>query len=184
MTAAAATTDETLVGRVRAGDRQAFGELVARYDDRLRGLAWSLLGDAERMDDALQDAYLKAYVGLGRFDGRSGFGTWLYRIVYNACVDELRRGRRRPAPVDATDHAPDQPTDRSGPDGAAVASDLATRVLQALPTDQRATVVLVDGHGFDTRTAAEILGVAHGTVRSRLSRARAHARQIIEDEQA
>lgn len=178
------TTDETLIGRVHAGDRQAFGELIGRYDDRLRGLAWSMLGDAGRMDDALQDAYLKAYVGLARFDGRSAISTWLYRIVTNACIDELRRGRRRPTPVDATHHVHDRPDEATGPDGLAADADLATRVLQTLPDDQRVTVVLVDGHGFDTRTAAEILGVAHGTVRSRLSRARAHARRIIEEEQA
>ncbi|MDY7103753.1 MAG: sigma-70 family RNA polymerase sigma factor [Actinomycetota bacterium] len=178
------TTDEALVERVRAGQRQAFAELVGRYDERLRGLAWSMLGDVGRMDDALQDAYLKAYVGLAHFDGRSAIGTWLYRIVANACIDELRRGRRRPTPVDATDHEHDRPVERTGPDGLAADADLATRVLHALPGDQRATVVLVDGHGFDTRTAAEILGVAHGTVRSRLSRARAHARRIIEEEQA
>src|SRR5919204_3101598 len=75
----------------------AFPELIERHDRALRRLAFRLLGDRDRMDDALQEAYVNAFRALPRFRGRSAPATWLYRIVYNACIDELRRGRARPA---------------------------------------------------------------------------------------
>lgn len=173
-------SDAERVARAQAGDRAAFTDLVQRHDHRLRGLAYKLLaGDRHRMDDAMQEAYLHAYRGLGRFRSDADVGTWLYRIVYNACVDELRRGQRRPEPVDPVEH--ERPAARSGPEGQVAAADAALRGLRALPDDQRLTVVLVDGEGFDNVQAAEILGVAPGTVASRLSRARAAMRAVLHD---
>jgi RNA polymerase sigma-70 factor (ECF subfamily) len=179
--AASGGMDQHLVQRVLDGDPRAFPELVKRYDERLRGLAYKLLaGDRDRMDDVMQDAYVRAYRSLGTFRADAELGTWLYRIVSNACIDELRRGRRRPKPVDTTSW--EVTSARTGPEGAAVAADQVLRVLASLPDDQRITVVLVDGEGFDHHHAAEILGVAPGTVASRLSRARASIRRTIEHE--
>lgn len=173
-------TDQRLVQQVLDGDARAFPELVQRHDARLRALASKLLaGDRERMDDAMQEAYVRAYRSLGRFRADAELGTWLYRIVYNACIDEIRRGRRRPEPVDARQW--DAPVATTGPEGAASAADEVLRALAALPEDQRVTVVLVDGEGFDHHQAAEILGVAPGTVASRLSRARATMRRTLGD---
>lgn len=173
--------DRRLVERVLAGETAAFRALVEPHDPRLRGLAYKLLGgDAHAMDDALQEAYVRAFRSLDRFRGDADFGTWLYRIVYNACLDELRRGRRRPVPVDVT--VWDGASGRTGPEGAAAAADQVLRALAALPDDQRLTVVLVDGEGFDHIEAARLLGVAPGTVASRLSRARATMRRMLEDE--
>ncbi|HVF32616.1 MAG TPA: sigma-70 family RNA polymerase sigma factor [Acidimicrobiales bacterium] len=174
--------DRQLVRRVLDGDLQAFPELVRRHDDRLRGLAYKLLGgDRDRMDDVMQEAYVRAYRSLDRFRGDADLGTWLYRIVSNACMDELRRGRRRPEPVDTSTWV--AATARTGPEGAAAAADQVLRALRRLPDDQRLTVVLVDGEGFDHEEAARLLGVAPGTVASRLSRARATLRRSIESEQ-
>jgi RNA polymerase sigma-70 factor (ECF subfamily) len=152
---------------------------VRQHDDRLRGLAYKLLGDRHRMEDAMQEAYVRAYRSMGRFRRDAELGSWLYRIVYNACVDELRRSGRRPMPVDAGDVAWDAPSPRPGPERSVHAADSARRALASLPDDQRATVLLVDGEGFDNVTAAEILGVAPGTVASRLSRARAEMRRVL-----
>src|ERR671929_384113 len=91
----AADEDELVLARARAGDAEAFATLVERHDRPLRALAFRLLGDRDAMDDALQEAYVKAFRSLPRFDGRSSVRTWLYRVVYNACVDELRRARAR-----------------------------------------------------------------------------------------
>ena len=169
-----------LVDRARGGDRQAFGELVRRHDARLRGLAYKLLaGDQHRMDDAMQEAYVHAFRSLHRFRGESDIGTWLYRIVYNACIDEVRRGHRRPEPVDANAAVWSAPATGSDPEQMTVASDAVLRALAGLPDDQRATVILVDGEGFDNASAAKILGVPPGTVASRLSRARAAMRHAI-----
>ncbi|HJV08124.1 MAG TPA: sigma-70 family RNA polymerase sigma factor, partial [Acidimicrobiales bacterium] len=88
--------DDQLVDRARAGDHAAFATLLRRHDEAMRRLAFRLLADADAMDDALQDAYLRAYRALPSYGNRAQFGSWLYRITYNACIDELRRARRRP----------------------------------------------------------------------------------------
>jgi RNA polymerase sigma-70 factor (ECF subfamily) len=153
-----------------ASDPAAFGAVLRDEDDRMRALAYKLLGgDRDRMDGARQDAYLRAYLALPRLRRDADVGTWLYRIVYNACIDELRRDEGRPGPDDGTD---------AGVGGA----DATVRALAALPIDQRVTVVLVDGEGFDDVDAARILGVSPGTVASRLSRARAAMRDVPTDE--
>jgi RNA polymerase sigma-70 factor (ECF subfamily) len=178
---ASGSSDAELVERVLAGDRAAFTEVVRRHDDRLRGLAYKLLGgDRHRMDDVLQDAYLRAYRALGSFRRDSHLGSWLYRIVYNACVDDLRRAQRRPDPVDVSDAAWEPPSDATGPEGVVMSVDAARRALAALPDDQRITVVLVDGEGLDNQTVAQLLEVAPGTVASRLSRARATMRHHLD----
>ncbi len=178
-------SDSDLVERVLDGDRAAFSEVLRRHDDRLRGLAYKLLaGDRHRMDDVMQDAYIRAYRGLGTFRRDAHLGSWLYRIVYNACIDELRRSSRRPDPVDVTDAIWDRPDDVAGPERVAATVDAARRALAALPDDQRITVVMVDGEGLDNQTAARLLDVAPGTVASRLSRARAAMRQHLGEDVA
>jgi RNA polymerase sigma-70 factor (ECF subfamily) len=133
------------------------------------------------MDDVLQDAYLKAFRALPAFREGASMGTWLYRIVYNACIDELRRTKRRPDPIDTREPDWDRPTAAPGPDALA-AGTRTLRALAALPDDQRVTMVLVDGEGFSHADAARILRVAPGTVGSRLSRARAHMRRVLQND--
>lgn len=171
--------DVELVELARLGDRHAFDEVLRRHDDRMRGLAYRLLADRHAMDDALQEAYIKAYRALDRFRAGSDFGTWLYRITYNACIDELRRRKRMPV---ATADPIDPESGRPGPERVVSAAETVRGALASLPTDQRVTVVLVDGEGFDHREAAEILGVAPGTVASRLHRARAALRRVLGEE--
>ncbi len=170
--------DAELVEAARAGDREAFTTLLRRHDPAMRRLAWRLLGDRHAMDDALQEAYVKAYTALGRFRSEARFSSWLHRIVHNACMDELRRGRRRPL---AAVQPPDVASAAPGPERVITAAGTLQVALGRLPHDQRATVVLVDGEGYDHATAARILGVAPGTVASRLSRARAALRRSIEE---
>lgn len=165
------------------GDQHAFTELVRRHDDRLRGLAFKLLGDRHRMEDAMQEAYVRVHRNLHRFRRDAELGSWLYRIVYNACIDELRRVGRRPVPVDVEDLEWDVPAAEPGPERVVHAADRVRRALAALPEDQRATVLLVDGEGFDNVTAAEIMGIAPGTVASRLSRARAAMRRVLAEDE-
>ncbi len=170
---------ELVVARARRGDQDAFAEIVGHYDHRLRSLAFRLLGDRDRMDDVLQEVYVKAFRSLPRFKGDAALGTWLYRIAYNACIDDLRR---RPAmtPVSYDDERQATLVDqRSGPAEIAVRrQDLAT-ALDRLPPDQRAAVLLVDAYGLDYGDAAEVLGVRAGTIGSRLSRARAVLRTAL-----
>ncbi|MGH9136934.1 MAG: RNA polymerase sigma factor, partial [Acidimicrobiales bacterium] len=95
--------DADVVDRILGGDRAAFANIVRRHDDRLRGLSYKLLGgDRDRVDDALQEAYIRAFRALPRFRRDADLGSWLYRIVYNACIDELRRTKRHAVPFDTT----------------------------------------------------------------------------------
>jgi RNA polymerase sigma-70 factor (ECF subfamily) len=177
----ATTSDADLAELARHGDRAAFDELLRRHDHRMRSLAYRLMADRSRMDDALQEAYLNAFKGLSRFRPDSDFGGWLYRITYNACIDELRRQKRSPHRMD---EGYDRASSRPGPEQLVSNSEAVRQALADLPTDQRVTVVLVDGEGFDHRAAAEILGIAPGTVASRLSRARARLRRLLFDEES
>jgi RNA polymerase sigma-70 factor (ECF subfamily) len=162
-------TDAELVDRARRGDRPAFDELLRRHDDTMRGLAFRLLADRQGMDDALQEAYLVAYRGLPSFSPTGDFGRWLYRITYNACIDEIRhrKAEHRPAAGDGDAGAPGS------------TSEVVRQALADLSPGQRVTLVLVDGEGFDHHTAAEILGVAPGAVASRLYRARTKLRRTL-----
>ncbi len=168
-----------MVARAATGDPGAFADMVRYYDRRLRALAWRLLGDQAAMDDVLQEVYVKAYRALPRFHHGSSPGTWLHRITYNACIDEVRRRARRPhQPYDeqlaVEAHA------GAGPEAVVADRAALAQALGRLPADQRAAVILVDAEGFDYRSAAEVLGVAAGTVASRLSRARAALRAVLD----
>lgn len=170
--------DAFLVERARSGDHLAFRDLVLRHDAGLRALAFRLLQDRERMDDVLQEAYVKAFRGLPTFRGDAGVRTWLYRIVYNACMDELRR---RPRDAQLSDSIPLGAATAPDPGDVVTLRSRLTAALALLPPDQRAAVVLVDAEGFDHGAAAAVLGVAAGTIASRVSRARAALRRTLGD---
>lgn len=174
--------DAAVVERAKAGDQRAFAELVRHYDRRLRALAFRLLQNRDAMDDALQEAYVKAYRALGTFRTGAAPGTWLYRIVYNACLDELRRQRRRPAqPFDNDGLEQMRDATAPGADAGLTGHAGLEVALADLPPDQRAALMLVDAEGYDYAAAAEILGVQPGTIGSRVSRARAAVRAALGD---
>jgi RNA polymerase sigma-70 factor (ECF subfamily) len=164
-------TDELLLARARRGDAAAFGLLLRAADESHRRLAFRLLGDRQSMDDVLQEAYVRAFRALPQFRGGSAFGTWLYRIVYNACLDEVRRSHREVL-------LGDLPGEDS-PGGVEDRLDLEA-ALAALPPELRAVVLLVDAQGLSYDEAAEVFGVAPGTIGSRLNRARATLRAALE----
>jgi RNA polymerase sigma-70 factor, ECF subfamily len=147
-------------------DTEALLALIEEYDLRHRRLAYRLLGDRDRMDDALQEAYARAFRALPRFRGSAGLATWLYRIVYNACIDELRRsGSRKEVSLEEW-------RERGGRrDNVEQRLDLEA-ALASLTPDLRAVVLLVDADELSYEEAAEVLGIPPGTVASRLSRAR------------
>jgi RNA polymerase sigma-70 factor, ECF subfamily len=162
--------DRALLAAHLAGDRDAFGALVARHQDRLYAVALRTLGagDREEAADALQDALLSAYRRAGQFRGEARVTTWLHRIVVNACLDRVRRRAVR-ATVPLPEQEPAAP-DELGPRETALDVEAA---LAALPADQRAALVLVDLQGLPVDEAARALGVPVGTVKSRCSRGRA-----------
>jgi RNA polymerase sigma-70 factor (ECF subfamily) len=130
-----------------------------------------MTGDPNDASDACQEAMMAIVRGLPAFDGRSAFSTWAYRVTTNACLDELRRRRRRPEPGLPEGAAePASPLDDA--EGAATRVDLDT-ALQSLPADYRAAVVLRDVSGLSYDEIAEALLIPPGTVRSRIARGRA-----------
>jgi RNA polymerase sigma-70 factor, ECF subfamily len=121
--------------------------------------------------DATQEALLAIVRGLPRFDGRSSFRTWSYRVAVNACLDELRRRKRRPTTGLPDLERFDRPTYGGGPDDVADRLELDV-ALAALPDDFRAAVVLRDVADLDYAEIAEVLQIPPGTVRSRIARGR------------
>lgn len=147
-------------------DAEGFLSVVREFDLQHRRLAFRLLGDRQRMDDVLQEAYARAFRALPGFRGGASLATWLYRIVYNACLDDLRRsGARKEVSLDEWREASarsQQVEERLDLEAA----------LAALPVELRAVVLLVDADELSYDETAEILGIPPGTVASRLSRAR------------
>lgn len=177
----AGEVDPSVIERARGGDQRAFAELVGHYDRRLRALAFRLLGDRSRMDDVLQEAYVKAYRALPQFRTGAAPGTWLYRITYNACIDELRRVKRqRLEPF--TDVDAERETGE-GPELAVTERSVLEDALASLSHDQRAAVMLIDAEGFDYASAAEVLGIAEKALGSRLLRARAALRRALTEKE-
>lgn len=154
----------------RAGDRQALGHLLEAHYDRVYALCRRMTGNEADALDAAQDAMLAAVRSLGRFDGRSTFATWLYRVATNACLDELRRRRRRPWLARADDPQPDPPV--ADPAGSVADRVDLDRALAAVPPAFRAAVVLRDVCDLSYEEVAAVLDVPVGTVRSRLARGR------------
>jgi len=179
--------EQALIAAARRGDLRAFNELVLAYQDRVYNLAYRILGDPDAAADATQEAFLSAYQGLDRYRGGS-FRSWLMRIVTNACYDELRRRKRRPVTsLEALTEAGSSPppptnTQPESPEAYAERQELhrlLEAAIQTLPPDQRITLVLSDVEGLSYQEIAEITGVALGTVKSRLSRARARLRDYL-----
>ena len=163
--------DIDLVARARRGDRDALDALLRRHHDRVYALCRRMTGNDADALDATQEALIAVCRGLTRFDGRSRFTTWLYRVTTNACLDELRRRSRRPTPIEAVE--PTSPS-RDAP-VADVVSDRLTidDALLTLPEDFRAAVVLRDLCELDSAEIASVLDIPPGTVRSRIARGRA-----------
>jgi len=175
--------DLRLVEAAVAGDHLALEDLLRRHHDRLYGLCRRMAGNDADGQDACQEALIAVVRGLSRFDGRSSFSTWTYRVATNACLDELRRRSRRPEPG----LPPQELHSGTGPgrpvgSGYSVAGDHAEAVvvtlevdaaLARLPADFRAAVVLRDLCDLPYDEIGEVLGIPLGTVRSRIARGRA-----------
>lgn len=179
--------DLVLVGRARSGDLAAFNILVERYETPIYNLCLRMLGAASA-DDAAQEAFISAYKHLDRFRGGS-FRAWLFRIASNACYDEMRRRKARPAvsldrPAGPEERSFDAPSSEPTMEAHAENTEL-REVLQAallqLPDEQRLVIVLCDVQGMDYSEIAEVTQTSLGTVKSRISRGRARLREILSE---
>lgn len=168
-------TEGALVRLAQRGDKEAFGALVDRYQDRIVATLLRMTGSPDDALDLAQDAFVRAYTRLASFRGDSAFYTWLYRIAVNRASEWLRRERRR-APMYAT--GSEALEERAGPDDTAgmagdrvLLSALRT-ALGSLPAIYQSAVVLHDVDDLSHAEIAQVLGCAPGTARARLSRGR------------
>lgn len=161
------------------GDDKALDALLRRHHDRVWALCRRLAGNDADAADATQEALITVVRRLDRYDGRAKFTTWLYRVVTNACLDELRRRGRRPVPVE--DEALVGGRAAPGPtvDGQVVDRLDVDHALAQLSPEFRAPVVLRDLCGLDYAEIAEVLDLAPGTVRSRISRGRGALAHVL-----
>ena len=185
MTSSARSDDNALVAAAQAGDRASLDQLLRRHYDRVFAVCRRVTGHEADAADAAQEAMIAIVRGLAKFDGRSTFSTWVYRIATNASLDELRRRRRRPLPgIEGATHQGGERGDEAGPiehadpDSGVRLEAIGDRLLldQALATlaeDFRLPVVLRDVGDLDYAEIAEVLGVPIGTVKSRIARGRA-----------
>jgi len=173
--------DSAVVERVRAGDKQAFNLLVARYQYKIQNLVARLIRDPAEQEDVAQEAFIKAYRALPRFRGESAFYTWLYRIAVNTSKNYLVSRARRPQGVDLdasegdVGEVAEALKDTEDPESALRRDELQAvvdRAIGDLPQDLRAALTLREFDGLSYEQIATVMDCPVGTVRSRIFRAR------------
>ena len=180
--------DYQRVKKAQSGDKAAFGELVNLYYEMIYAVAYGVLGNHEAARDVVQEVFLKAYRQIAKFEGKSKFKTWLYRVAMNAAIDSHRR--KHPAesidPTDVSDEEDTAPSIIVDPglsprDLAAQTelSDLWKQALKQLSAEHRAVLVLREWDGLSYEEIAETLQLEMGTVMSRLFYARKKLAEIL-----
>lgn len=175
-------TDEALVQRARAGDREAFTQLIERHYDRIYRVGARVLNDTAAAEDLAQEVCVGLVAKLASFRGASLFTTWLYRLVVNAALDALRRdGARQRSERDFAEAAA---LERGDHTARAEQTAWLRQTLRRLPEELRATVVLVLEEGLQHAEAGVVLGVSAATVSWRMHQVRKHLRALVaEDEE-
>jgi RNA polymerase sigma-70 factor (ECF subfamily) len=185
--------DPELVTRLQAGDESAFVELVTRYQTRLVRFAEATVGSRAVAEEVTQDTWLAVVRGIERFEGRSSFQTWLFRILLNRARSAIGREQRAGRPDDTVEERFDASGAWATPpmpwadqvDDRMLAEDLAVRVrelLPELPEHQRQVVILRDMDGLSADDVASLLGVSDGNQRVLLHRGRAKLRALLTSE--
>ena len=176
-------TDDRLVQKTLAGDLKAYGAIVDRYRSRIYSLAYRMLGDRDRAEDAAQEAFIRAYRGLERYRLSGKFGAWLFATASNVCIDRLRQ---RPFAAASTDDPAWRETPARGasvsPPAAYGRSEIQQQVhgaLGRLPHAQRLAVTLVHIQGLSYDEAAEVIGQPVNTVKSHTHRARKTLKRLL-----
>jgi RNA polymerase sigma-70 factor, ECF subfamily len=179
----------SLISAARQGDQESFNLLVLSYQDQIYNLAVRILGDEDTASDVTQNTFLTAYLNLPRFRNGS-FRIWLYRIATNACYDVFRKYKRHPTQsIEDMDLTVENLAPQDSFSSTSVQPEIEIErrelvqvvrsALYLLDVDQRAVLILVDQQEFEYLEAAHILGIALGTLKSRLARARLRLRDIL-----
>jgi RNA polymerase sigma-70 factor, ECF subfamily len=181
--------DTHLVRAAQAGAREAYGELVRRYQDRIYSIISGMVPDPEDALDLTQETFVKAYMALGRFRQEAGFYTWLYRIALHLCIDYGRRRQRRQEPLPLDQYLqrdpsmePEDPSPARDPERATINLHLRAAIrtaLQRLAEPYRTAVILHDVEGLSQAEIATIMDCALGTAKSRIQRGRCQLRDLL-----
>lgn len=180
-----------MVNQAREGDERAFEEILRRYSPRVFRIASKFFRQRDQVEDAAQEAFLKAYTQLSSYEGRGSLEGWLTRITTNQCINKLRSAKRRP------EASVSELTDHEGPwlenqlagvsmerhqasESGRVAADLAEKVLSELPADDRLVLMSIDGEHLPVKDVAAMTGWSESKVKVRAFRARRRMRQAIE----
>ncbi len=184
-----ADSDIMVVRQVQAGDVAAFDQLVRKYRERVYGVVYHLTSNREDASDLTQDAFIKAFQSINRFQGQSSFFTWLYRIAVNSTLTHLRKQRLRTFfsfdKMDPEDTVSAEViaalTDNSGADRGTFAHELQEKLneaMQKLSIKHRTVITLFEIDGLSHQEIAEVMDCSVGTVRSRLH----YAKQLLQSE--
>ena len=184
-------SDTELVKRVRASDEEAFEELFNRHRQRVALIASRFFRQRATVEEIVQESFTKAYFALEDFSNQqeTSFASWVARIAYNTCYDELRRMKRRPesALSDISEEEVAGLKARLRVEGAgnnvesaAIARDLATKLLSRLSPEDRLVLVMLDVEGLSVSEIAELTGWSVSKVKVRAHRARASLRRVLE----
>lgn len=182
-------SEEILVKKSLEGDTQAFEKLVLQYQNKVYALSFRYMGNEDDAYDMSQEAFLKAFRSLKTFKRNSSFGTWIFRITTNVCLDELRRRKRRLAPLSLDEAAitihgsevereivdPSPPLDQVYEQKEL--SQYIRGLLEQMKPEHKAVIILRDGMDLSYEEIAYVMNCSLGTVKSRLSRARSLLRK-------
>jgi len=183
---ASSSGEEEIIARAVAGDLAAFNQLVLAYQNLAYSVAYRTLQDDATAADVVQESFIKAYRGIGAFQGGS-FKSWIIRIVANTCYDLLRTRQHKLTDslddlIEREEYTPHLVDPADNPHAHVERMELNAlieRSFQALPPDQRLVLTLCDVHGYAYDEIAEMTGVPMGTVKSRINRARARVRDYL-----
>ena len=190
MTAQKLPSDSELVKKAKAGDHDAFGELVERNETNVYGLCLKMLANQEDAEDCLQEVFIKAFKALPGFREEARFSTWLYRIAYNESLMRIRKKKLDTVPLDrpvefeegdVTRDIADWTTDPRADMMNNELSDVIVRHVNELEPDNRIVFLMRDVHGMSTGDTADALGLSVPAVKSRLHRARLFLRRRLSD---
>lgn len=180
---------DILIKSALKGDMQSFEELIYQYEKKVYNVALRVFKNPEDAKDISQDVFIKIYKNLDKFDNKSSFSTWIYRITTNTCIDELRKRKGKETVSINNDieddegrfkreFADNEPT----PEEKVISKEGESEIIKSMNTlsdEHRTIIVMRDIEGLSYTEISEIIGVSIGTVKSRISRARLQLKNII-----
>ncbi|MCK5812035.1 MAG: sigma-70 family RNA polymerase sigma factor [Clostridiales bacterium] len=184
--------EDAIIKKAQKGDNDSFELLIVAFQDKAYAIAFGVMGNTHDAYDMVQESFIKVYNNLNKFNFNSSFNTWLYRIIKNTCIDQLRKNnRKKTLSYDATYYNNDNELSfqiedkKNSMDAIFEKKDsisLINSSLEKLSHDHRTVIVLSDIKGYDYQEISELLKISLGTVKSRISRGRRRLAEIIREE--